>query len=147
MEWGITDALSVKTEGSRHVLQRVRVARKIWKQRRSGDFVNLNDAIVFRLGVNWRLLPFGGAPISSGGLTAVNASLLFLSMAGLDPPCSLCLEHPLDGRLGGDGSNCSRPQPLAKAQIPRGHDEQGKQGRGDKTSQDHDRGGEHDLLT
>jgi len=67
MEWGITDALSVKTEGLAMFFNEFESLEKFGNNGDPGDFVNLNDAFVFRLGVNWRLLPFGGAPISSGG--------------------------------------------------------------------------------
>ena len=66
MEWGITDALSVKTEGLVMFFNEFDSLEKFGENGEPGDFVSLDDAFVFRLGVNWRLVPFGGA-ISSGG--------------------------------------------------------------------------------
>ena len=66
MEWGITDALSVKTEGLVMFFNEFDSLEKFGENGEPGDFVSLDDAFVFRLGVNWRLLPFSGA-ISSGG--------------------------------------------------------------------------------
>ena len=74
MEWGITEALSAKAEGLLLFFDEKERLRNFGNQ--SGDpgdesdFVALDDAFVFRLGLNYRFLPFGTTPYGSGEHTA-----------------------------------------------------------------------------
>ena len=73
MEWGITEALSAKAEGLFLFFNEQESLRDFGNQ--SGDpgdeadFVSLDDAFVFRLGLNYRFLPFATSPYG-GGYTA-----------------------------------------------------------------------------
>ena len=70
MEWGITEVLSAKAEGLFLFFNEEQSLRNFGNQSGdpgdAADFVNLDDAFVFRLGLNYRFLPFGTSAYDHG---------------------------------------------------------------------------------
>ena len=74
MEWGITQALSAKAEGLFLFFNEQQSLRNFGNQSGdpgdAADFAYLDDAFVFRLGLNYRFLPFGSSAYDHGNYTA-----------------------------------------------------------------------------